>query len=164
MTSHSRLIAAADVTSEKVLGFHRYWESKSVAGAAPLRASIDPTEIPRLLPHLVIAAIETPPMRIRYRLVGTRLVEANGWDYTNRYLDECNFAVEPLLVECYRQLITTRAPVYAYYEWTKTDWVSPRGAVGASESGFFPLSSDGTAIDFAISVADNDIGPRPRAI
>jgi hypothetical protein len=63
-----------------------------------------PGRITRLLPYLVIAEIAPEPLRIRHRLVGTRVVEANGSDYTNRYLDECDFLVEPLLVECYRRL------------------------------------------------------------
>jgi hypothetical protein len=98
-------------------------------------------------------------MRIRYRLVGTKAVESHGSDFTNRYLDECHFAVEPLLVDCYRQLVETRAPVFAYYEWYKKDWRGARGAAGASETGFFPLSSDGTVVDLAISLADSDVRP-----
>jgi hypothetical protein len=107
------------------------------------------------------AEIERETMRIRYRLVGTRVAEANGSDYTNRYLDECNFAVEPLLNESYRRLIATRAPVFAYYEWNKRNWTGRRGSVGASETGFFPLSSDGDMVDFAISIADSDVRPYP---
>ena len=49
------------------------------------------------------------------------------------------------------------APVFAYYEWNKRNWRRLHGAVGASETGFFPLSSDGIAIDGAINVADSDV-------
>lgn len=92
------------------------------------------------------------------------MAEANGADFTNRYLDECGFAVEPLLVECYRQLVATSAPVFAYYEWNKSDWRKPRGQAGASESGFFPLSSGGGAVDGAISIADSDVPPYARGV
>ena len=61
-----------------------------------MRAAIDPTEIPRLLPYLVIAEIEASPLRVRYRLVGTRVVEDHGSDFTNRYLEDCDFAVDPI--------------------------------------------------------------------
>jgi hypothetical protein len=64
-----------------------------------------------------------------------------------------------LLTQCYRQLIATRAPVFAYYEWNKSDWRHQRGAVGASETGFFPLSGDGAIVDYAISIADPDVRP-----
>jgi len=161
MTSRSAIIDAAKVTSKKVEQFHRYWRQKCADGRLPSRAAIDPTEIPRLLPYLVIAEIEASPFRMRYRLVGTRLVEANGLDFTNRYLDECNFAVEPLLVGCYRQMVASREPVFAYYEWFKKDWHHRRGAVGATESGFFPLSSDGQDVDLAVGLADPDVQPYP---
>lgn len=161
MTSRSRIIDAAKLTSPRVEQFHRYWRSKCADGALPPRAAIEPTEIPRLLPFLVMSEIEPRPLRIRYRLVGTRAVDSNGSDFTNRYLDECNFAVERLLVSCYRRLVETRAPVFAYYEWLKTDWGDRPGAVGANESGFFPLSSDGTVVDFAIGIADSEVRPYP---
>lgn len=162
MTSHSTLIDVSQVASERVREFHRYWRGKAAGGLPPPRSAMDPVEIPRLLPYLVIAEIEREPLRVRYRLVGTRVAEANGSDFTNRYLDECNFAVEPLLTECYRQLVATRAPVFAHYEWNKKDWRKARGSVGASETGFFPLSSDGAVVDGAISIADSEVRPYPR--
>jgi hypothetical protein len=161
MTSRSAFIDTDRVTSQRVTEFRTYWRHKGGEGGLPLRVAIDPAQIPRLLPYLVIAEIERSPFRVRYRLVGTRAAQANGSDFTNRYLDECGFAVEPLLTECYRRLIKTRAPVFAYYEWHKRDWGHRAGSVGASETGFFPLSSDGATVDLAISVADSDIVPYP---
>ena len=163
MTFRSRFIEADAITSARVADFHRYWRGLRADGKPPSRAAIDPTEIPRLLPYVVIAEIEAEPMRIRYRLVGTQAVEATGWDFTNRYLDECGFSVEPILAECYRRLVATRAPVFAYYEWFKKDWHRPKGAIGANECGFFPLSSDGVRIDMAIDIADPGIPPHSAA-
>ena len=161
MTSRSNFIEAGQITSSRVGALHRYWQSKLRGGLLPTRAAIDPVEIPRLLPYLVIAEIESSPMRVRYRLVGTQVVEDNGSDFTNRYLEDCNFAVEPLLLECYRRLLETRVPVFAYYEWHKKEWQGAKGAVGANETGFFPLSSDGATVDLAISLADPNVRPYP---
>jgi hypothetical protein len=161
MTSRSTLIEAGQITSLRVAALHRYWQSKCRDGSPPLRVAIDPTEIPRLLPYLVIAEIEASPMRVRYRLVGTQVVEDNGSDFTNRYLEDCNFAVEALLRECYRRLVETQAPVFAYYEWHKVEWQGAKGAIGANETGFFPLSSDGTRVDLAICLADPHVRPYP---
>lgn len=163
MTSRSTFIEAAAITSARVAELHRYWLSKCRGGVLPPRSAIDPVEIPRLLPFLVIAEIESSPMRIRYRLVGTQVVEDNGADFTNLYLEDCGFAVEPLLRECYRQLVETRAPVFAYYEWHKEQLGSAKGSVGANETGFFPLSSDGTTIDLVISLADPNVNTLPRS-
>jgi hypothetical protein len=164
MTSRSILIEAAAITSGRVGDLYRYWQSKCKDGGPPPRGAIDPVEIPRLLPFLVIAEIEDAPMRVRYRLVGTQVAEDNGADFTNRYLEDCGFAVESLLRECYRRLVETRAPVFAYYEWHKEELGSAKGAVGANETGFFPLSSDGTTVDSAISLADPNIRPLPRTV
>ncbi|WP_119299724.1 PAS domain-containing protein [Dongia deserti] len=163
MASHSKLIDVSQVTSERVKKFRFYWPGKLTGRSLPPRDAIDPAEIPRLLPYLVIAEIERKPLRVRYRLVGTRVVEANGHDFTNRYLDECKFAVEPLLVECYRRLVATRGPVFAYYEWNKSEWHKPTGRVGGCETGFFPLSNDGITVDGAISMADSGVPPRQIA-
>jgi hypothetical protein len=161
MTSRSNFVEAGRITSLRVAALHRYWQSKCRKGALPSRPAIDPTEIPQLLPYLVIAEIEASPLRVRYRLVGTQVVEDHGSDFTNRYLEDCHFAVEPLLLECYRQLVETRSPVFAYYEWHKEEWRGATGAVGANETGFFPLSSDGTNVDLAISLADPNVRPHP---
>jgi hypothetical protein len=163
MASRSVFIEAEQITSQRVGALHRYWQSKTREGLLPLRAAIDPTEIPRLLPFLVIAEIEASPMRVRYRLVGTQVVEDHGSDFTNRYLEDCNFAVEHLLQECYRRLVETRAPVFAYYEWHKEEWQGAKGAIGANETGFFPLSSDGTKVDLAICLADPHVKPHARS-
>lgn len=152
-------LAADRITSPRVEELHRYWRDKAGDGSLPARAAIDPIDIRRILPYVVIAEIEAEPLRVRYRLVGTQVVESNGAEFTNRYLDECNFAAEELLLECYQRLVATRAPVFAYYEWHKPGWRMPTGAVGANEIGFFPLSSDGTTVNFAISLADSDVAP-----
>lgn len=163
MSSRCALLDLDQVTSPSVRAFERYWSVKG-HGAIPRRSAIDPLEIPNLLPLLVIADLESAPFRVRYRLVGTRVVESHGTDYTNRYLDECGFLIEVELTECYRRLTETRAPVFMYYEWERKDWPRDRGRIGASETGFFPLSSDGAGIFMAISIADPDVPPRHLTI
>lgn len=161
MDSHCIVIEPDQVTSSSVRELARYWHSKKTA-AAPPRSAIDPLEVPRLLPYLVIAQIERDPFRIRYRLVGTQVVQSHGADFTNRYLDECNFLIERELLECYARVVAACVPVYLYFEWLREDRPYARGRTGASESGFFPLSSDGATVDMVLSIADPDVPPRPR--
>ena len=105
----------------------------------------------------MVVEIEREPLRVRYPLVGTRVAEAHGSDYTNLYLDQCDFAAAPLLIECYRRWSRRARRSMPITNGTRAGWSRPRGAVGASQTGFFPLSSDGTAIDGAISIADSDL-------
>ena len=93
MTSRSNFVEAGRITSLRVRALYRYWQSKCHEGLLPSRAAIDPTEIPQLLPYLVIAEIEASPLRVRYRLVGTQVVEDHGSDFTNRYLEDCANAI-----------------------------------------------------------------------
>lgn len=143
--------------------FARFWRAKA-DGAVPPRSTIDPPEIPHLLPLLVIVQLEPAPFRVRYRLVGTRVVESHGADYTGRYLDECGFLIESELLDCYSRVVATSAPVFMYYEWERQGWPRDRGRIGASETGFFPLTSVGRSVDMAISIADPDVPPRHLAI
>lgn len=53
----------------------------------PARADIDPTEIPRLLPDVMLVE-RLPEGRYRYRLIGTENQTAHGVNATGRFLDE----------------------------------------------------------------------------
>ena len=161
MDSHCLFISPDQITSPIVREFSTYWKAKCGSAVAPKRSAIDPLEIRHLLPYLVIVALEPGPLRVRYRLVGTQVVESHGADFTNRYLDECGFLIERELMESYQRIATEGVPVHLYYEWIREDWPHEHGRFGASESGFYPLSSDGAAIDMAINVSDPNVAPRP---
>lgn len=161
MKGYCIVIEPDQVTSHSVRQLARYWHGKQ-AGGTPSRSAIDPLEIPRLLPYLVIAQIERDPLRVRYRLVGTQVVQSHGADFTNRYLDECNFLIETELLACYARIAGGCGPVYLYFEWLRDDRPYDRGRVGACESGFFPLSSDGAMVDMVLSIADPGVPLRPR--
>ncbi|MDP2123669.1 MAG: PAS domain-containing protein [Parvibaculum sp.] len=68
-----------------------YWRSKSIDGAYPMRADIQPGELRAMLPSLslldVIAESEDT-VRLRVRLAGTRLRDYFGVETTGHFLDE----------------------------------------------------------------------------
>ena len=101
-----------DLRSEMVRSLHRWWLSKS-GSDIPDRADLDPVDIKTLLPNLFIADVEHDPFRIRYRLVGTKAIQATGFDLTGRYLDDLLPAdgSEPWM-EYYHQAYRTRSPVF----------------------------------------------------
>lgn len=80
----------AELTDDPVLAsLHRYWDGKRGGRAMPERRDIDPIEIERaVLPFVVIAEYLDHGSRIRYRLVGTEMVEFFGMDFTGRCTDE----------------------------------------------------------------------------
>lgn len=75
--------------SDAILGpAFDYWHVKRAHREMPRRCDIDPTEIPRLLPHLQITDLIDGGRRIRYRLAGTAIVDAYGAELTGKYFDE----------------------------------------------------------------------------
>ena len=79
------ILSLADIGSPVVHAALDYWRSKCGVERLPSRRDIDPVEIPRLLPHILLSEIWQEPFLVRYRLTGTALVEIYGFDYTGSY-------------------------------------------------------------------------------
>lgn len=138
-----------DVRSEMVRSLHRWWISRS-AHDIPDRSDLDPFDIRQLLPNLFIADVEHEPFRIRYRLVGTRAIEATGMDITGRYLDELLPAdgSEPWM-DYYNQAYRTRSPVFGASNAPTTS-----GVRFTYEFGLFPLRQGGSSVAQFVSIED----------
>ena len=81
---------------------------------------------PELLPYVLIADFETEPFRVRFRLVGTRLVESAGQDFTGRYLDEMAWPMVEASLAVYRKVWETGKPAFGSFgaELTIGGWYS----------------------------------------
>src|ERR1051326_8762365 len=79
--------APSPITDERLIQAHDYWRHKAVGRAMPRRRDIDPTEIPKLLPDVMLVDV-LPGGHYRYRLIGTGNTQAHGVHATGRYLDE----------------------------------------------------------------------------
>lgn len=99
--SRPEIIAAPPVQpalhpiSETIISWHKrtrdlfcYWTSVHPAKGLPGRQHIDPLDIPDLLPGLWLLDVQHDPFRLRYRLVGTAIVQAYGRETTGQWLDE----------------------------------------------------------------------------
>jgi hypothetical protein len=65
---------------------YRYWREKRGPYPMPLRADIDPLEIPYMLGHLMLVDIHGPG-RYFVRLHGTEMARRVGYDLTGKMLD-----------------------------------------------------------------------------
>ncbi len=107
-----------------------YWESKQRGRALPARADFDSSEIKPLLPCLIIADLFADPLRVRFRLAGTKVCEAFGLNIAGRWLEELDVAADiPFGVARYGRMTATRAPVYGRttgkhggFELFRSDW------------------------------------------
>jgi hypothetical protein len=67
-----------------------YWKSIHPASGIPGRQHLDPMALRDLLPGIWLVDVAQDPFRLRYRLVGTEVVEAMGRDVTGQWLDEAH--------------------------------------------------------------------------
>jgi hypothetical protein len=138
----------AIVQSQRIHRLHAYWRDKAGTGM-PSRAEFDPVDVRDLLPNLMMVDMVGQPPRFRYRLVGTRVAQYTGFDFTGRDLDEMVFQGRDFMDECYGRLLSERRPIFGHYAWL----VRSRH-FGRCEVALFPLSDDGKRVDRCISIED----------
>ena len=108
------ILSPADIGSPVVRAAFDYWRSKCEGDRLPSRRDIDPVEIPRLLPHILLTEIWQEPFLVRYRLAGSALAELYGFDYTGSYLSREREGDEgyAYYVEIYRRLCREKLPLF----------------------------------------------------
>src|SRR5260370_36282844 len=106
--------AVSPITDRRLRQWNDYWRCKAAGRAMPRRADIDPTEIPNLLPDVMLVDV-LPQGRYRYRLIGTENALAQGMNATGRYLDEvlpgCEYKAH--VIALYDECIGSRRALYS---------------------------------------------------
>lgn len=136
--------------SALVRTLHDWWSDNADASGIPDRSAFDVIEHRLLMPNVMISDVEPEPFRIRYRLVGTRVVHNLGIDFTGRYLDDllgADFQIPWL--DYYRQAYAARRPLMG----ALTEPAKSGGTFGY-EFGLFPITRGGTAVKQFIAVED----------
>lgn len=142
----------SQIDSPRVHRFRDYWEARRrEQSVVPLRAEVDPTELRELLPNVVIIEVGQEPLRFRYRLVGTRVVEFNKQDFTGLYLGTIGWEEEQQIVDACADTVASKLPLFGFYSWTLKN-----GAIGKCEFGIFPLSHDGRTVSQIFAIEDYD--------
>lgn len=113
----------------------------------PARADLDPTEIPSLLPHIILTDV-LGDSRYRFRLVGTEVERSFGAPMTGRTLEQLMFGDYLVYVtSLYDHLVETREPLF-----TASRYASAEGPSALfTERVALPLSSDGAGVDMVLS-------------
>ena len=78
------------MTRPELKQLYAYWDGRRNGRTMPSRADIDPLDIPRLLPFVVLVDVLNDPRDYQYRLVGTDVTESIGVDFTGTRLSESN--------------------------------------------------------------------------
>jgi len=146
-----------DITAEDVLArigachktvqaMYDYWLAKRGSRAMPARADIEPAEIKKLLPMMVLVDVTNDARRFVYRLVGTQEVSERGTDPTGKPVAEAFFggSLEESL-SCYEYVVRNRAP-FCY----RDPYAAPDGQVQNDDIVYLPLSDDGANVNMIL--------------
>lgn len=127
-----------------------YWRGKAAGRAMPSRADIDPTDIPKLLPDvMLVERLENG--RYRYRLIGTENALAHGVNATGRFLDEVlpgpDYSAHVLSL--YAESVEQRRALYS-----ECLFFSParRDPERHTKVLFMPLSPDGLTVNMVFVI------------
>ena len=116
---------------------YAYWLSKRGACGMPTRSDINPAEIPQLLPYVMIVAKDG--YQYRYRLVGSAVVQAMGYDATGTTVG--TYIVGPEVAEearaIFGRVFTSVCPIFATGEY-----LPKSGSCLCLSSLTLPLSDD----------------------
>jgi hypothetical protein len=128
-----------------LLEMYAYWQRKRGTRAMPDRADLEPAEIKRLLPGILLVDVRLSAdgaLDFVYRLVGTREVDMRGNDPTGRRVAEAYYGKSAELVTaCYRRVVETAQPFLDddCFHLPGQEW-SPSASI------YLPLSSDGARV------------------
>jgi hypothetical protein len=138
-------IASTPITDDRIQQAYDYWRRIAAGRAMPARKDLDPVDIPRLLPYVMLVEVEGPG-RFRYRLIGTAIAQEQGVNATGRYVGEAiknpEYRVHGLSL--YEQCVRERRPIYSESLFLSSE----DGAIERhTKAVFLPLSDDGAAVD-----------------
>jgi hypothetical protein len=140
-----------DETQRQMLA---YWQSKGSIGRLPSRADIDPLDFPWALGVVCLLNVERPPLRFRYRLDGSAIVEHHGRDFTGRTTDEIRpIAYADMLHLHFSEVVETAAP-NLYSITLLTD-----GKLRSYARLALPFATDGSTVDMIMTVSKKGAEP-----
>lgn len=129
---------------------YAYWRAKAGDRPMPSRADIDPTDIPQLLPDVMLVE-RLDGGRYRYRLIGTENASAQGVNATGRFLDEVlpgpGYAAHVLSL--YDECVEQRRALYSECLFFSPGRSEPERHTKVV---FMPLSSEGSTVNMILVI------------
>lgn len=125
-----------------------YWVRIHPEAGLPGRQHFDPLDVPQLLPNIRLLDVVGQPPRFRIRLMGTRLCEFFGGDFTGMWLDEVFPNIEKSLTyEGLMNAVGSKEP----------RWRSGKPALDIEkdfmdmERVYLPFARDGRTVDMVLT-------------
>ena len=125
----ARLSFRSRIDHPKLRALYDHWLQRSAAGSVMPRDAFDPVDMPGLLKNLLLADVGNGGHDVRYRVVGTEIAAAHGFDYTGWSIERLTSGATLDFTRRLYGMVATRAvPVYSEghfrwvdkeYQWTK---------------------------------------------
>ena len=121
---------------------YEYWKLKRGERAMPSRRDMDPAEITKILPHLILLDVRQQPLDFRYRLIGTKMDEHMLGRYTGLWMSQIPHQRPPSRIwsNCRRVALEAR-PVHG-----DTPYIGKGKEYLTTEDLLMPLSDDGQTV------------------
>jgi len=133
------------IDNPNLLGLYHYWQAKRGSRRWPTRGDIDPLEMPSLLGSIILIDVQHSPLRFRYRLTGTKLVQTAGYNLYGKGPEHIpNAEYRALVTDVLTRVATTGRPVAWSGERSREERTWHYDAL------MLPLSSDGAVIDMLL--------------
>lgn len=103
------------IRDANVRKFLELWQAAHVDGRAPGKSFLDPLRLRFLLGSLSLLEVEHDPLRFRYRLVGTDIVQRLGHELTGKFMDQHpDAALRPFLIKGAAMVHHAAMPIYGH--------------------------------------------------
>jgi hypothetical protein len=144
-------ITLEECRSGKVRRLLDYWHEIRADRAMPRRQDVDPTMIWPLLKNVMMTEWHVDPDRLYYRIGGTELVSALGFELRGKWLGDVYSDPDDIArtLMLYRRVADGRVPVLG-----RTDGTHMRLGAKTYEWIICPLSDDGTRVTHFIALED----------
>jgi hypothetical protein len=144
-----RALRSEDVRSPKLRRLFDYWDAKRAGNPLPSRAAIDPLDFSYVLANVALVDVLRDPLRYRFRVVGTEIVNRDGTDLTGKSTEDHPLPeYRMLLRQTYTDVVTAGAPAVFERERMMDN------KIRRYEVLYLPLASDGVTIDMLLVAID----------
>ena len=141
----------------KARQIHDYWRSIHPAEGLPGRQHFDPVDVPSLLSNICLIDTPGPQDDFIYRLMGTKVVEFFGGDFTGKpFVGPYIKATES---QAYNDLCATRADRLLRWRRGQAQFVQNREYV-IIERLYLPFASDGAMVNMVLALLLAKYGDR----
>ncbi len=146
-TEENRLPLSA-IRDESMRAVLAYWEAKRGDREIPARAAIKPEEIGAALGRVNLIEVTHDPLRFRFRLIGTQVVQSFGLDPTGSTVE----ALSPpdyaeLLIRQFSEVVAAREPLLHVLRFLEVRQAHEMLRLS------LPLSDDGGQVDMLMTVS-----------